>query len=299
MNAHSYPDQRWVRAAPVVFVLIWSTGFIVARYAMPHAPPFSFLMWRFALSVACFVLWIRWAGVSWRASPQQWFHLCVVGALMQAGYLGGVWVAVKNGMSAGTTALIVGLQPILTALWLSRVADQARASARQWWGLVIGLAGVTMVVWRKLEVDEAGLGNLLWAIGALLAITAGTLYQKCWVQQGDVRVANAIQMGFAGLLILPMALAEPETLRWNVELLAAMAWSVLALSLGANSLLVLLIQRGAATAVTSLMYLVPPVTAGLAWLIFDENLTPLILLGMATCAAGVFLVLRSPSAKAS
>ncbi len=288
---------NWVAAAPAVFVLVWSTGFIVARYGMPHAPPFSFLAWRFFLSVLGFLLWIRLSGAAWPRDRAQALHLCVVGLLMQAGYLGGVWAAVKGGMSAGMSALIVGLQPLLTALWVSRTASGNSASTRQWFGLLLGLLGVTLVVWRKLGVDEANPTSLAWAFMALLSITMGTLYQKRWVKPLDVRAANAVQMAFALIVMLPMAWLEREPMQWNGELIAAMAWSVLALSLGANSLLVLLIQRGAATKVSSLMYLVPPCTALLAWLLFGEALTLLILLGMVVCAAGVALVIRPTQAR--
>jgi drug/metabolite transporter (DMT)-like permease len=112
-------DNAWLRAMPVVFVLIWSTGFIVARYGMPHAPPFKFLAWRYALSIACFLPWIWLARVAWPRKRLQWLHLAVTGVLMHAGYLGGVWAAVKAGMGSGLSALVVGLQPVLTALWLS------------------------------------------------------------------------------------------------------------------------------------------------------------------------------------
>ena len=156
---------------------------------------------------------------------------------------------------------------------------------------------MTLVVWRKLGVDEANPTSLAWVVLALLSITMGTLYQKRWVKPLDVRAANAVQMAFALLVMLPLAWLEREPMQWNGELMAAMAWSVLALSLGANSLLVLLIQRGAATKVSSLMYLVPPCTALLAWLLFGEALTLLILLGMVVCAAGVALVIRPAQAR--
>lgn len=288
-------EGDWTRAAPALFVMIWSTGFVVARYGMPHAPPFGFLWWRFLFSVLGFGLWIALARARWPREPVQWLHLGVVGVLMQAGYLGGVWSAVKGGMSAGMSALIVGLQPLLTALWLSRRGGGGPTRMRQWLGLVLGLAGLVLVVWRKLGTGEASPATLAMAVTALLAITAGTLYQKRWVVPGDVRTATAIQMGAALLVTLPLAWAETEPVRWNGELIGAMAWSVLALSLGANSLLVLLIQRGAATQVTSLMYLVPPSTAVLAWLLFGESLTPIILAGMVLCAVGVALVLREPA----
>lgn len=279
-------------AMPVVFVLIWSTGFVVARLGMPHAPPMTFLAWRFAFSVVAFLIWIRWAGVSWPRERSQWAHLAVVGVLMHACYLGGVWAAVKAGMSAGTAALIVGLQPILTALWLSSRASAQRATAWQWIGLVLGLAGLVLVVWRKLGLGEASLPTILLAVGALLGITIGTLYQKRHVKPADVRSANAIQLMAALLVALPLAALETEPVRWTPQMIGAMAWSVLVLTLGGSSLLVLLIQRGAATQVTSLLYLVPPCTAVMAWLLFGEALTGLVLAGMALTALGVWLVVR-------
>lgn len=285
----------WLPCMPVVFVLIWSTGFVVARFGMPHAPPMTFLTWRFALSVAAFLLWIRLSGARWPQGRSQWMHLAVVGLLLHGGYLGGVWAAVKGGMSAGTAALIVGLQPLLTALWLSGVGHAQRASSRQWVGLALGLAGLVLVVWRKLGLGEASGATLALAVLALLSITAGTLWQKRHVRACDVRTANTVQLMAAFLMCLPFALAESEPFRWNAQSSAAMAWSVLALTLGGSSLLVMLIQRGAATQVTSLMYLVPPCTAFLAWILFGEALTPGVLAGMALTAVGVWLVVRDTS----
>lgn len=285
----------WLRAMPAVFVLIWSTGFVVARFGMPHAPPMTFLTWRFALSVAAFLVWIRLSGARWPQGRVQWLHLAVVGLLLHGGYLGGVWAAVKGGMSAGTAALIVGLQPLLTALWLSGTGHAQRASVRQWVGLVLGLAGLVLVVWRKLGLGEASGPTVTLAVVALLSITSGTLWQKRFVRPGDVRTANTVQLMAAFLAALPFALAESEPFRWNAQSGAAMAWSVLVLTLGGSSLLVLLIQRGAATQVTSLMYLVPPCTAVLAWMLFAEALTPGVLAGMALTAVGVWMVVRDTS----
>lgn len=290
-----------LRAMPAVFVLIWSTGFIVARFGMPHAPPMGFLAWRFALSIVCFLPWIWLAGVRWPSGHAQWMHLSVTGVLMHAGYLGGVWAAVKVGMGSGLSALIVGLQPVLTAIWLSGTGS--RVSSRQWLGLILGFAGLALVVSRKLESggpgDQADAFNLALALIALLSITAGTLYQKRYVTSCDVRTANAVQLAAALAVTLPLALLETETLRWTDvagepiwPLVGAMAWSVLGLTLGGSSLLYLLIQRGAATSVTSLMYLVPPCTALIAWLLFDEPITALTLLGIALTAFGVSLVVR-------
>lgn len=283
-------------AMPWVFVLVWSTGFVVARVGMPHAPPMGFLAWRFALSVLAFLVWIHWSGAVWPKGRMQLAHLAVVGVLMHTCYLGGVWAAVKGGMSAGTSALIVGLQPLLTALWLSARGHGQRATARQWVGLVLGLGGLTLVVWRKLGLGEASLPTLMLAIGALLGITVGTLYQKRFVQPADVRTANVVQLLAALAVALPLALAESEPVRWEPSMIAAMAWSVLVLTLGGSSLLMLLIQRGAATRVTSLLYLVPPCTSVLAWQMFDEALTALVLLGMALTALGVWLVIHQPAA---
>ncbi|MFC7459951.1 DMT family transporter [Hydrogenophaga defluvii] len=288
-------DNAWLRAMPVVFVLIWSTGFIVARYGMPHAPPFKFLAWRYALSILCFLPWIVLARVRWPQTRTQWLHLAVTGVLMHAGYLGGVWAAVKAGMGSGLSALVVGLQPVLTALWLS--ANGGQVNKRQWLGLLLGFAGLVLVVSRKFGAggpgDQATWLNLSFAVGALLCITVGTLYQKRFVAPCDVRSANAVQLGAALMATLPLALMEPEAMAWNGELAGAMAWSVLGLTLGGSSLLYMLIQRGAAASVTSLMYLVPPCTALIAWVLFSEPITAATLAGTALTAFGVSLVVRA------
>ena len=281
---------------PAIFVLIWSTGFIVARFGMPHAPPMKFLSVRYCLSVACFAAWAVAAGVPVvPANVRQAGHLAVTGVLMHAGYLGGVWAAVKLGMGAGLAALLVGLQPVLTAVWIS--SRGGAVAARQWAGLALGFAGLALVVWQKLGVGEINPANVLLAVGALFSITAGTLYQKRFLTPCDVRTASLVQLTAAFAVTLPLALLEPEAIRWNSQLVGALAWSVLALTLGGSSLLYLLIQRGAATAVTSLMYLVPPCTAVMAWLLFGELITVFTIAGMALAALGVSLVVRSPPAR--
>lgn len=289
----SSQNQAWLRAMPVVFVLIWSTGFIVARYGMPNSPPFTFLLWRYVFSILCFAVWVKWARVPWPQGRPQWGHLAVTGVLMHAGYLGGVWAAVKVGMGAGLTALIVSLQPVLTAIWLS--ARGGYVSRRQWQGLTLGFVGLAMVVSRKLE---GGIEVTPWSLTmitmALASITTGTLYQKRFVQACDVRSANAVQLMAAYVLTLPLALMETEPALWNAEMTWAMAWSVLALTLGGSSLFYMLIQRGAAASVTSLLYLVPPTTAVMAWFLFDEPITLVTLVGIVVTAAGVSLVVRPP-----
>jgi drug/metabolite transporter (DMT)-like permease len=282
-------------AMPAVFVLIWSTGFVVARYGMPHAPPLGFLSWRYALSVLAFGVWIVLSRAAWPRGREQWLHLGVTGVLMHAGYLGGVWAAVKGGLGAGTAALVVGLQPVLTALWVSASGQGQRVSASQWVGLGLGLAGLVMVVGQRLGAGEVNAANLALVVMALVSITAGTLYQKRFVKPGDVRTAGAIQLSAAFVVTAPLALLESGSITPHPELLGAMAWSVLVLTLGGSSLLYLLIQRGAATRVTSLMYLVPPCTALLAWVLFGESLTPWVLGGLMLTALGVGLVVRDDS----
>jgi drug/metabolite transporter (DMT)-like permease len=220
--------------------------------------------------------------------------------------LGGVWAAVKAGMGSGLSSLVVGIQPVLTAVWLSWMsraapsADKASpaVTSRQWLGLLLGFIGLLMVVWRKLTLpspmDHVTTANMLFALGALLAITVGTLYQKRFVQPCDVRSANTVQLMAAAVVTLPLALLEPEAMQWNDQLIGALAWSVLGLTLGGSSLFYILIQRGAAAAVTSLLYLVPPTTAVMAWILFGESITAMTLAGTALTAVGVGLVVRSP-----
>jgi drug/metabolite transporter (DMT)-like permease len=248
----------------------------------------------------CFGVWIAMAGAALPQDRTQWAHLAVTGALIHAGYLGGVWAAVKHGISAGMVSLIVGLQPVLTALWVSSTAsgsNEHRVSATQWTGLLLGLAGLVLVVWRKLGAGEVDLVNFALAVAALLAITVGALYQKRYVAPCDVRTAGLVQLLAALTVSLPIALVENQPLRWHPELIGALAWSVLVLTIGGSSLLYLLLQRGEATRVTSLLYLVPPCTALMAWALFGELLTGTVFVGMALTAIGVWLAVRGPTVR--
>ena len=285
---------------PAVFVLIWSTGFIVAKFGLPYAPPLTFLCIRYVLSIGCFLIWIGLAKPKWPSSRQQWLHLGLTGVCMHAGYLGGVWVAIKGGMGSGLAALVVCLQPVLTALWVSWIAsgdatqNDQKVTSRQWLGLALGLGGLLLVVSRKFgtghEVTTLTLGA---TVLALLSITAGTLYQKRFVKPTDVRTANVIQLAAALLVTLPLTFFESEAITWNHHFVGALAWSVLVLTLGGSSLMYLLIQRGAVTAVTSLFYLVPPATALMAWALFGESITLVTVIGTVLTALGVSLVVRA------
>lgn len=282
---------------PALFVLLWATGFVGAKFGLPYAPPLKFLLWRFAVVIALMSVVAVATRAVWPRGVQAW-HVAVAGILLQAGYLGGVFVSIDLGMSAGVSALIVSLQPILTASYASTSLSTLgeRVSARQWAGFVLGLGGVGLVVSGKL-----GLGGFGWpAFGAavlgLLSITAGTLYQKRFCGTQDLRTQSVVQFLAAGLVLLPLSLAfETREVEWTGSFLFALGWLVLVLSFGAISLLLLLIRRGAATRVSSLMYLVPPVTALVAWILFDEQLTPSAFAGMVLAVAGVALVVRAPA----
>ncbi|WP_150553535.1 DMT family transporter [Pandoraea soli] len=298
----------WRAAMPWWFVLIWSTGFIVAKYGMPNAEPLTFLALRFGgtLLVMLPIAWL--SGMSWpkrrvvegRAGSTgtieriDWpliAHLAVSGTLIQAVYLGGVWAAIKHGAPAGLAALVVGIQPLLTALFARVVGEPV--SRRQWLGLLCGFAGVGLVVANKVGVRGIGAGPVALCVLSLLAITAGTLYQKRFCAHFDLRVGTLVQFGAAFAVTLPAAwMLETMQVRWNAQMIGALVWSVLALSIGAISLLFLLIRQGAATKVSSLMYLTPPTTAVMAWLLFGETLSPLSAAGMVVAALGVALVIE-------
>lgn len=283
--------QAWLAAMPIVFVLLWSTGFIVAKYAAPHAPPLTFLLYRFTGIVALLLPLIWVSGAPWPRSRLQWMHVAIAGMLLQAVYLGGVWYAIAQGMPAGVSALIVGAQPLLTALLGFTIGE--RASLRQWTGLALGFAGIALVLSDRLTLAGAGWHATTINIAALAGITAGTLYQKKFCGPVDLRTGSAIQFAASFVLLLPFALAT-ETLRvdYRLEFWLALAWSVVGLSLVAISLLLAMIRRGRATEVASLMYLTPPVTALMAWTWFGERLGPLAWAGVFVTMTGVALVLK-------
>ena len=273
---------------PFIFVFVWSTGFIVARYAMPYAEPMTFLFLRFSGVLVCMLpvalLWrARWPSLS------QVGHIAVAGLLLQTGYLGGVWAAVKLGMSSSLAALIMALQPIITA-WLAAMVAE-KVSARQWLGLLAGFGGVALVVTAKFSLIGLTLQSLSLAGVALASITVGTLYQKRYCPEFDLRAGSVIQFGAAALLCVPlMFLFETRQIDWQPALVASLLWSVLALSIGAITLLFIMIRDGAATRVTSYLYLTPPVTALMAWVLFAEPITATTLAGTALTVVALWLV---------
>lgn len=275
---------------PALFVLLWSTGFIGARLGLPHAEPLTFLALRYAVVLVILAPLALILRATWPATWRDARHIAVAGLLMQGGYLGGVFSAVHAGMSAGIVALIVGMQPLLTAAAAGRMLGE-RVAPRQWAGLALGLAGVTLVVWQKMSVQGMSAASLLFALLALASITAGMLYQKRHCPLFDARAGATIQFGAALAVTLPLAWTlETMQVRWSGEFLFALGWLSLVLSVGATTLLFRLIARGAATRVTSLFYLTPAVTAVMAWLMFDDTLGAMALAGMVIAVAGVALV---------
>lgn len=278
-------------AAPIVFVLLWSTGFLGAKMGLPHAEPFTFLGLRFTLALGGFLIVLLIMRVPWPRNPATWLHAAVVGVLMHGIYLGGVFYAVRHGTSASISALVVGVQPILTAILAGLLLNE-RLSPRAWFGLALGFAGVALVVLRQTG-DTGGWTGIISTVTALTAITLATLYQKRFATNIDLRIGSAIQFAAAAALMWVCAFStETMVVEWVPETVFALAWLVLVLSFGASTLLYILIRRGAASKVASLFYLVPPVVAVEAYFLFGEVLTPLALIGMAAAVIGVALVTR-------
>jgi drug/metabolite transporter (DMT)-like permease len=278
------------RFVPALFVVLWATGFIGARYAMPHAEPFTFLAVRFAITFGLLgILVLIWK--SRRLSARDAAHAVMAGALMHGVYLGGVFWAIDNGMPAGLSALIVGLQPLITAV-LAGVSLGDRVLPRHWAGLAVGFVGVAIVLWPKLGAASADVtgATLTACLFAVLAMSAGTIWQKRFVSAGDLVTGTMWQYLGGAIPMIALSFAfETRSFTLNAELVFAMLWLVLVLSVGAIFLLMFLIREGAIAKVASLFYLVPAVTAVLAWVLFGESLSALQLFGMAVTTAGVGL----------
>nr|WP_315849568.1 DMT family transporter [uncultured Rhodoferax sp.] len=291
-SPHPQAVSTFTSLTPLLFVALWSTGFIGAKFGLPDAGPLTFLSLRYAI-VLVLMGALAWATrAPWPRTAREWLHIGVSGLLVHAVYLGGVFIAIGHGLPAGVTALVVGLQPVLTALGAGVFLGE-RVRPTQWLGLALGFAGVALVVAHKVAASAGGdalLGMLLPAVIALLGITAGTLYQKRYCHAFDLRTGSVIQF-LPSLLATLLVASQTETLQvhWSGAFVFALAWLVLVLSLGAVSLLNVLIRSGSAVNVASLFYLTPPATALIAWALFGETLTGLSLLGMAVTVFGVWL----------
>ncbi len=298
MHSTSVAPARASLAAlyPLLFVALWSTGFIGAKFGLPDAEPLTFLTLRYAIVLVLMGALALAMRAPWPRTVRDCLHIGVTGVLVHGVYLGGVFIAIGHGLPAGVTAIVVGLQPVLTALGAGLFLGE-RVRTTQWAGLALGFVGVALVVAHKVAASVNGGGGggtvltmLLPALVALLAITAGTLYQKRFCPSFDLRTGSVIQfLPTLALTGLAAFATESMTVRWTPSFVFALGWLVLVLSLGAVTLLNVLIRNGSAVNVASLFYLVPPSTALIAWAIFGETLTGLALVGMVLTVLGVWL----------
>jgi len=286
----------WQDPLPAVFVILWSTGFIGSKLGAPYSEPFTFLAVRFTLA-ACLMVGIGlWFRVEWPNTPMRIFHAAVVGTLIHGTYLGGVFWAIDNGVPAGVSALIVSLQPLVAGLAAGPMLGE-KVTIRQWFGLVLGFLGVAMVVGQKLDLNtDISLGDSAGIIACLIgmfALAAGTLYQKRFCTGENLRGHQAIQLTAAACALTFLSFTtETQELTWSLEFIVALTWLTGVMSVGTFTLLYVLIRRGKASQVSSLFYLVPPVTAVMAYFLFDEKLGILALAGMGITVAGVALATR-------
>ena len=287
------------RIAPALFVLLWSTGWIVARYAAPHADPLLFLSLRYASAAAVFVVFCLIVSAEWPKTRAEWGHATFSGVLLHAIYLGGVWWAIAHGVPTALSGLIAALQPLFTALAAPYVVGE-RLTTGQKIGIGLGLVGLMIAIVPGLAaLDPAQIGAAIVPLAvnivAMVAVTAGTLYQKRYLQTGDLRTIATLQYLGALVVTVPAALLlEDLRIVWNFEVFAALAWSVFGLSLLAVALLLYLIRRGQVSRAASLIYLVPPTVAIQAFLYFGEDLPLPMIVGTVVVVIGVYLTNRKP-----
>jgi len=284
------------RVAPGIFVLLWATGFLIAKLGVPYAQPMTILAIRFVVAAAmmasvAFVMRAPWPR-SWRRTG----HIATIGILLHAVYLGGCYLAIYGGMPAGMAALIVGFQPILTAAMAGPVLGE-RTRPLQWIGIATGFIGLMMVLWERIVIDLSHPAALLFAFLSLLGITSATIYQKRFCPSFDLRSGSAIQYIAASLVMVPLTLMlGVGEIIWAPTFIFALAWLVIVLSGVSIALLTWMISRGAASKVASLFYLTPPIAAIGSYFWFDETLSPLALAGMAVIVFGLFLLNRTRKA---
>jgi drug/metabolite transporter (DMT)-like permease len=283
-------DQLAARSAPAIFVVLWSTGFVATKYVLRSAEPLTYLAIRMAVVVAIMAVIALLARPRWpdRAGI---VHSVIAGILVHGFYLGGTAVAISLSVPAGLSALIPGLQPILTSTLANRWLGE-RVTPLQWGGLLLGLAGVALIMHGRPMSGEAGWGWLASGV-SLVSITLGTLYQRRYCREIDWRAGNLVQYIAVMIFFAVGAFAfEDRVVHWTSEFILSVAWLAIVLSIGSIGLLYWLIRRSAATSVASLFYLVPAVTALMAFVLFGERLDAVAIAGMIACAAAVFLVNR-------
>ncbi len=276
------------RYFPALFVVLWSTGFIGARLGMPHAEPMSFLSLRYFIAILILLLMALALRAPWPGFKVA-LHSMVVGFLLHGLYLGAVFWAIDRGLPAGISAMVVGLQPLAVAVFAGLILREI-ISRNHWLGLGIGVVGLVLVIGPKIEFGDSGISpiNIGVVIGAMFASTFGTIYQKKFAANVPLRTGTIFQ--YIGALIpsfLYAFLFESFTFNWNGELIFALVWLVIVLSIISIFLLMVLIREGSVAQVASLFYLVPASTAIIAYFLFGETLNWIQLLGMALCALGV------------
>jgi len=280
----------WLAVMPGLFVFLWSTGFIGAKYGLPYAEPFTYLAIRFWLATTLLAAVAVLGGARWPRGRAEIAHLVVAGLLVHGVYLSGAFTSMYHGVEAGVAALIVGVQPPLTAALAGPFLGE-RVTPRGWLGLALGFVGVVLVVGNKLGLGLGTPVGMAFSGLALVGITAGTLYQKRYCGGMDIRSGGVVQFAAAGVLVTILAFAfESRRVAWTPQFMFALGWMVLVMSLGAITLLYLLIRRGEAYRVSTLFYLVPATTAVIAYFVFGERLNPTALVGMALVAVGAALV---------
>ena len=278
-----------VVALSTYFVVVWGSGFVASRYALQYAAPFTYIGVRYGIALVVAILAFGF-GARWPQTPRQWGHVAVAGLLSHAGYLGGSHYAQRWGLSAGITALVLALQPLLTAVAVSRWLHE-RLAVWQKVGVGVGLAGVALVVGPRVGVGAASLASLAAVGWALVCVTAGTLYQRQFCAGEDLRAAVCIHFAATALVMLPLGVGvEGFAIEWSAPIAMALAFHVVLGSIGAYSILHLLMRHGQATGVTSLLYLTPPVAAVCEWLVFGVLPTPLMWAGMVVACVGVAMV---------
>ncbi|QEI07760.1 DMT family transporter [Pigmentiphaga aceris] len=286
------PKPGWLKVAPVIFLVFWSNGFVASKFGLAHAEPLTFLTLRYACVVAVLILAFAILRPPLPTTRRAWMHLMVVGLLLQAAYFATSFIALSHGMSAGGTALITSLQPILVGLFAPMIANE-RVGARQWLGLAMGVGGSALVIAAKSNVDLASPVGLSFAVVSLITLTAGTLWEKRFGSDAHPVSANLIQYGVALLATAPLAwMFETMHIDWAWPLIGSLAYLVICNSLIAMTLLLGMLRHGEASRVSALFFLVPPGTAIFAFLLLGERIPTLAWPGMLLAAAGIMLVTR-------
>ncbi|MDE1943265.1 MAG: DMT family transporter [Betaproteobacteria bacterium] len=290
MKSPQHSRPLLLKSVPAVFVVLWATGFIGAKFGLPYAEPMTFLAWRMGLATLVLLAFALLTRAPWPPTPLAAIHVTVAGLLVHGGYLGGVFEAIRHGMPSGLVSLIVGMQPVLTSLVAIALLGE-RLSLRQWLGLGLGLVGLILVLGHRVALSDLTWTSGGLALFALVSISLGTVYQKRFFAGVDLRTGGVLQYAASGLCYMALAWAfETRHVIWSTTFVLALGWSVLGLSLGAVALLYRLLREGAASRVSSLLYLVPPVTALIAFAAFGETLTLPALCGMLLAVLGVALV---------